>query len=258
MKIQCMAGASCPSFPRKGRGRKEAMRIIIGNLLKRGMILIFPLFLLTACTDKNDIVLELEAQNTEQSEEPLPKDAGKSADELSDTQGVSDVPVISSAEVLPAEIYVHICGAVTEPGVYVLSAGSRIFEGIEAAGGFREDACEDFINLAQPLQDGARIVIPTLEEAEEARQEGLYPAYQDIYQEQQTQGEAEAADGRVNINTATEQELSGVNGIGAGKAAAIIQYRQENGSFACIEDIMKVSGIKEGTFEKIKDKITVN
>ena len=68
----------------------------------------------------------------------------------------------------------------------------------------------------------------------------------------------ERADGLVNINTASEEELSAIPGIGAGKAAAVVRYRQENGAFASIEDIMKVSGIKEGTYEKIKDKITVN
>ncbi len=71
-------------------------------------------------------------------------------------------------------------------------------------------------------------------------------------------GSSGSSDGLVNINTASESELGNVKGIGAGKAAAIVQYRQENGNFASIEDIMNVSGIKEGTYEKIKDKITVN
>ena len=73
----------------------------------------------------------------------------------------------------------------------------------------------------------------------------------------QTETETGSVDGRVNINTATESELCSVNGIGASRAAAIVKYRQENGNFASIEDIMKVSGIKEGTYEKIKDMITV-
>ena len=114
------------------------------------------------------------------------------------------------------------------------------------------------------MQDGQRLVIPTVEEVEAAKEEG---AYQELFATD-TGGMEEGADaqdassgnsdGKVNINTATESELSNVSGIGAGKAAAIVQYRQENGSFATVEDIMKVSGIKEGTFAKIKDKITVN
>ncbi len=153
------------------------------------------------------------------------------------------------------------------PGVYQLAAGSRVYEGVAAAGGFREDACEDFINQAGILQDGQRLAIPTVEEADAAKAAGSYQA---LWQEDtlntglQEPGAAGMADnssgsmnGLVNINTAEENELSAIPGIGAGKAAAIIQYRQENGNFASIEDIMKVSGIKEGTFEKIKDKITV-
>lgn len=217
------------------------MRIGIKNLLKRGMFLLFPLFMLTACTSRNDMVLELETQDNAQQSEMLSSDAAESLNEQN----------VSETENLPEDIFVHICGAVVNPGVYVLSAGSRIFEGIEAAGGFSEDACEDFVNLAQTLQDGQRIVIPTEEEAEAVVQDSAY-------QEQWLPEETQSADGRVNINTASEQELSAISGIGAGKAAAIIQYRQENGSFSNVEDIMKVSGIKEGTYEKIKDKITVN
>lgn len=223
------------------KGRKETMRIGIKNLLKQGMFLLFLLFVLTACTSRNDMVLELEAQDNMQQSEMLPSDAAESLNEQN----------VSETEELPEDIFVHICGAVVNPGVYILSAGSRIFEGIEAAGGFSEDACEDFVNLAQTLQDGQRIVIPTEEEAEAAVQDGAY-------QEQWLPEETQRADGRININTASEQELSAISGIGAGKAAAIIQYRQENGSFSSVEDIMKVSGIKEGTYEKIKDKITVN
>lgn len=187
------------------------------------------------------MVLELEAQDNMQQSETFSSDAGEAADEQN----------IPETEELPEDIFVHICGAVVNPGVYILPTDSRIFEGIEAAGGFTEDACEDFVNLAQPLQDGQRIVIPTEEEAEAAAQDSAY-------QEQWLPVETQRADGRVNINTASEQELSAISGIGAGKAAAIVQYRQENGSFSSVEDIMKVSGIKEGTYEKIKDKITIN
>lgn len=215
------------------------MRIRIKNLIKQGIFLLFSLFVLTACTSKNDMILELEMQDNAGI---LPESTNAEKDE----EVLSD-----GAEDLPEDIFVHICGAVVNSGVYILPAGSRIFEGIEAAGGFSEDACEDFINLAQTLQDGQRVVIPTVEEAEAAAQDS-------VYQEQLLPEETQSADGRVNINTASEQELSAISGIGAGKAAAIVQYRKENGSFSSIEDIMNVSGIKEGTYEKIKDKITIN
>lgn len=227
--------------------------------IKRGILILCPVFLLSACTGKNgsgqgigsDIVLELDG----------PGDGYGSVQEgVHDASEEESLPEASESEVsLPEEIYVHICGAVVSPGVYKLEAGSRVFEGIEAAGGFREDACEDFVNQAGILQDGQRLGIPTAEEAQAAREDnvsgGLWTA--DGTDASAFGKQTENTDGRVNINTASEEELGGIAGIGAGKAAAIVQYRTENGSFTSIEDIMKVSGIKEGTFAKIKDRITV-
>ncbi|MCM1252928.1 MAG: helix-hairpin-helix domain-containing protein [Clostridium sp.] len=229
------------------------MRILIKNLLKRGIFLLFflPVFVLTACTSKNEIVWEPDAQDNGD----MPQETGNAVEtgfDMQETAAAPDTEAAPGTEAVPEKIYVHICGAVERPGVYTLAKGSRIFEGIEAAGGFTQDACEDFINLAQTMQDGQRIVIPTLEEVESAMADGFYQE-QWTYEEPQEQD----ADGRVNINTAGEAELSAISGIGAGKAAAIVQYRQENGKFSCIEDIMKVNGIKEGTYEKIKDKIIV-
>lgn len=216
------------------------------------------LFILTACTGKEDIILVQDEQEEEWEAEAV------LADEMSETETKAEQ---TKEEDKQTEIYVHICGAVVNPGVYVLEAGSRIFEGIEAAGGFREDACEDYVNQAKPLQDGQRLVIPTVEEMETAKENGIYQdlwiadtadadGLEKVNKENSTA--SAGAGGLININTATESELSGINGIGPSKAAAVVAYRQENGSFASIEEIMKVSGIGEGTYEKIKDKISVN
>lgn len=268
------------------------MRTSIINQLTRGIFFLFLVLILTACTGKEDIVFEFDGygsgmENIPEPErdsvvktgtETIPSDGGNrgtGAGETSETEpegrdgkSGAEAAAESVQETVSSDIYVHICGAVENPGVYILAAGSRVYEGVAAAGGFRKDACEDFINQAGVLQDGQRLVIPTEEEAEAAKADG---SYQSLWQEDvsstgvQMPGTADAADdsfgntgGLVNINTATESELSAIPGIGAGKAAAIVQYRQENGRFASIEDIMKVSGIKEGTFEKIKDKITIN
>ena len=262
------------------------MQKFINNICKLGMFMIFPVFVLTACSGKEDMVLELgETQDTrglevevgnESGGDWLQSAAGENAEEggladrNADNNTTSDKDVASSSDVsidaAPKQIYVHICGAVVNPGVYELEAGSRVFEGINAAGGFSETACEDYVNQAGQLSDGERLVIPTVEEVEQAKEDGTY---QVLWAAGTTDkgtldtGEDKAdssgsGDGLVNINTATESELGNVKGIGAGKAAAIVQYRQENGNFASTEDIMKVSGIKEGTYEKIKDKITVN
>lgn len=136
-------------------------------------------------------------------------------------------------------IYVFVCGAVRQPGVVALPEGSRAEAGVLAAGGMREDADPDYVNLAELLKDGQKLYIPTLEEGLTLRQ-------------------AESADtGLVNINTADSNALCTLPGIGESRARDIIAYRETNGAFASIEDIMKVSGIKESAFSKIKDLITV-
>lgn len=252
------------------------MRTFVINQFIKGIFVIFFTLMLSGCTGREDIAFELDGRRggteslPEADGESVPEREGESGAGTEDGQETtlrsgaeSDMESGGAREAVPSDIYVHICGAVEKPGVYILAAGSRVYEGVAAAGGFREDACEDFINQAGILQDGQRLVIPTEDEIEEAETDGSYQA---LWQEEAQQaGESGMAGhpsggtgGLVNINTASETELSAIPGIGAGKASAIVQYRQENGSFASIEDIMKVSGIKEGTFEKIKDRITVN
>lgn len=154
--------------------------------------------------------------------------------------------------------FVHICGAVAAPGVYVLPQGSRIYQAVEMAGGFLPEADSHFLNLAQPVADGMKITVWTSQEAETAEGQGIeIPGNPSGYQ-----GDGEAAAGlkakpKVNINTAGKEELMTLRGIGASRAEDIIAYREKHGSFEKIEDIMKVSGIKDAAFEKIKDDITV-
>ena len=152
---------------------------------------------------------------------------------------VQSAPVTES----PTEsikIYVHICGEVNNPGVYELAEGSRIFEAVEAAGGFTEEAAQASLNLAQVISDEEQIVILTQEEAaEKARME------------------REKAAGIVNLNTASKEQLMTLPGIGESRAEDIIRYRKESGGFQNIEEIMRVPGIKESAYLKIKDSITV-
>ena len=135
---------------------------------------------------------------------------------------------------------VYVCGAVVNPGVYELTKGSRIVAAVEAAGGFLPDAATEAINLAEHLQDGMQIVVPTKEEAEKAKSEA-----------------ARGADGRVNLNTASVAELCTLRGIGEAKAEAILAYRTELGAFSSIEQIKEVTGIGEGLFNQIKSSIYV-
>lgn len=135
-------------------------------------------------------------------------------------------------------IVVYVCGAVCEPGVVSLPKGARAVDAIALAGGMTEQADEAYINLAQILQDGEKLYVPTREEVL-------------LWEEQQRQASL------VNINTAQVEELCTLPGIGESKAADIIAYREKQGAFTCKEDIMKVSGIKNSLYEKIEELIIV-
>lgn len=140
-------------------------------------------------------------------------------------------------------ICVYVCGAVAQEGVYELPDGSRLADALESAGGYAENAVHGYLNLAEPLVDGERIYFPYLDE-----EESLDMASGD---------HSESGSGLVNINTAGADELKTLSGIGDSRAADIIAYREANGSFGSIEDIMNVSGIGESIFNKIKPYITV-
>lgn len=171
----------------------------------------------------------------------------------------------STGETQPEMIYVDVCGAVANPGVFQLAAGSRVFQAIEAAGGYLPEAVQNCVNRAGVLTDGQQLYILTQEEME---RQGRDPVEMAGASDGQMNGSAGTGqntgmtaqvqqDNRININTADEAQLTTLTGIGATRAQAIIAYREENGPFAAIEDIMNVQGIKEGTFAKIKDEIVV-
>ncbi len=153
--------------------------------------------------------------------------------------------------------YVHICGAVNSPGVYELEEGSRVFQAVEEAGGFAEDACQGYLNLALEVTDGMKIVVPT--EAEVTESAGTKDGWPGIYRADGfgAGSSGVSSDGKVNLNTATKEELMTLKGIGEARAEDILRYRREQGPFSSIEDIKKVSGIKDAAFQRIKDDITV-
>ena len=146
------------------------------------------------------------------------------------------------AELLPENIYVQVAGAVANPGVYELPTGSRVYAAIEAAGGLDSSADDSDINQAAVLEDGQKIYIYTVDEAEEILNQQMLD---------------EADDGLININTATAAELQTLPGIGAAKAQQIVSHREANGSFSSIEDIKNVSGIGDGIFNQINSLIKI-
>ena len=175
------------------------------------------------------------------------------ADETDALEDLPEVNVVPEVTQEPQEIFVDVCGAVNQPGVYEMSSDSRVFQAREAAGGMREAASGISVNQAQPLCDGQQVYVPTVQEAEERN---LDPVVSEI-QEDKTGAEIDAGAGLVNLNTADIQTLKTLSGIGDSKAQAILAYREEHGGFSSIEEVMQVPGIKESIFSKIKDKIEV-
>lgn len=146
------------------------------------------------------------------------------------------------------KITVYVCGEVMTPGVYELVAEARVYQAIEAAGGMTEQAVKNRINLAEQISDGQMITVLSEEEA----------AKNPIPAEPSAFDGSKETSGKVNINSANQEELMTLPGVGSSKASDIIAYREQNGNFKSIEQLMEIKGIKEGMFNKIKDLITVN
>ena len=143
-------------------------------------------------------------------------------------------------EVEDNSIKVHITGEIDNPGLIELVSGDRISDAIEKAGGVTSLADTSKVNLAYMLSDGEKIYIPSIND-----EEGVE------YIQSSSQNT------KININTATQEELETLTGIGESTAKSIIEYREQNGKFATIEDIKNVSGIGDAKYEKLKDEITV-
>lgn len=159
----------------------------------------------------------------------------------------------------PIPMQVHISGAVENPGVYALSPGDRVQDAVAAAGGFTAEAQDSGLNLAALLEDGARVQVPAKPQAESpAPTTGVQPKEEETTDQPPSPPAPEASTKLVNINTATQEELETLSGIGPATALKIITFRTENGPFGSIEEIQKVSGIGPVTFENIKDFIRVN
>ena len=197
---------------------------------------------------------ESNAGDTDQNRKAEPSAGSTDRTELSDA---------SSEEA--KTLVVHICGAVSAPGVYELPAGSRIIDAVEAGGGFLPEADEACCNLAEEIVDGCQIYIMTKSEScadgQTEKKAGIQTSPDGDMQTTDRNVRSNSApaleNGLVNLNTADVAALMTLPGIGESRAKAIISYREQHGAFAKIEDIMKISGIKQAAFSKIKDKITV-
>ncbi|MBY6085194.1 helix-hairpin-helix domain-containing protein [Priestia flexa] len=152
---------------------------------------------------------------------------------------------VSQKDSTSTQIVVDVKGEVQKPGVYELEAGLRVQDAVERASGITKEADMNQVNLATKVADEMVIYIPAI------GQEPQVPVA--------SGGSVEKSDsGVVNLNTATLEDLQTLNGIGPSKAQAILTYREENGPFKTVEDLLQVSGIGEKSLEKIKAEIAIN
>lgn len=206
---------------------------------------------------------------TEEKEIPLATEL-PSEEQIISTQAISpnEQPQSEVLEVA-LQVPVYICGAVLNPGVYYVDQDAIVNDVIQCAGGLTREADETVINLASPIQPNEKIIIPkqgqeidkTEDSYENRERIETLPTSESNLQTSKTDSSTHNtntinSNGLVNINTATQNELMSLNGIGEVKAQAIITYRNEQGGFKSIEEIMQISGIGEKTFEKIKPFIT--
>ncbi len=157
--------------------------------------------------------------------------------------------VDTTSQTESTKIVVDIKGAVKNEGVYELSAGSRVTDVVKLAGGFTDEADKKSVNLAEKLSDEA--VIYVAKEGEEV------PSVTNTTQAN-SGAETEASTDKINLNTATLEQLQTISGIGAKRAQDIIDYREANGGFSSVDDLTNVSGIGEKTLEKLKSEVTVD
>lgn len=262
MRIQLRSG----DFPEGGCPERETMQKEENNVkqhfhsfrrwMAAAVAALGVVLLLSGCTRREELAVQLDEGAAESLEVPEAEQSAGDAKAAAAEDGEEQPEVSQEQEMLSDEtLYIHVCGAVCRPGVYEMKQGDRVYEAVQKAGGFTEDADEDYVNQAQKLTDGAKLVIPTKEES--SRLAGEQEIAAGLVGEEIGEAAGTDGDGRININTASESELCQIPGVGATRAAAIISYREKSGSFRKIEDIMNVSGIKEGTFEKIKDSIRV-
>lgn len=238
---------------------------------------------MTGCARREEVFLE----EMDSDEENSNRKAGEESTAYENNVAAGENPENSALDLpletpIPQKIFVDVCGAVVNPGVYELDEGARIFQAVDAAGGYLPEAAINYLNRARSIGDGQQIYVPTEKEVaenlelamakvpealndgdnsgnlglEEIQGSSVENPSGTVGRDTGSFGDGVGDDTRINLNTADAGQLSTLSGIGQSKAEAIVAYREEHGDFASIEEIMNVEGIKEGTFSKIKDKIS--
>ena len=229
--------------------KKKILAYVKDNRLFVGIIsvllVIFCLFLWLTCGAGNSMEAEtsytdisaLSTSSSQKSSKDLSERPAQSKTEATDTQH--------------EQVTVDVKGAVTKPGVYTLNASSRVTDAIKAAGGMTEDADAKSVNLAASLSDEEVIYVASKDEKVSVVGQSDSGAASD------KGGKTSQKDGKINLNTATSEQLQTISGIGAKRAEDIIAYRESHGGFQSVDDLKNVSGIGDKTLEKIRESIYV-
>ena len=209
------------------------------------------------CSDEEVMeIISEEADKEENADDSLEEASDALADNTEKTENIETNDSQS--------FVVYVSGYVNNPGVYELSAGSRVIDAIDAAGGYSKEAYDNYLNLASLISDGQMIYVPSEEEVSQGNVESIAGNGGTSGIGVNGNGGNSGSNGTgnsgglVNINSASKEELMTLPGIGESKADKIIAYREENGRFSTPEGIMEISGIKDGLYNKIKDKICAN
>lgn len=145
----------------------------------------------------------------------------------------------TNISVSKSKVFVHVAGAVKKPGVYKIDEGSRVIEAINLAGGFTKEADKDSLNLAAKVTDSQKITVSFKSQAASI------------------QSSTSSDSALINLNTATEEQLDELPGIGETMAKRILEYREEKGSFSSVDELKEIEGIGEKKFAKLKEKVTL-
>lgn len=200
--------------------------LLVGVSAAAVLVIAFALWQLFSLSSSDDVFVS-----------PGSSESASSSDSSSESESDSQ-----------AVLVVHVAGAVQNPGICELSVGDRVNDAIEACGGFLDDAQTDALNLARVLSDGEQIVVPSLSDATDTEASSDASA---------ASGSTSIINGKVNINTASAEELDTLPGVGPSTAQKIIDEREANGPFSSIEDLKRVSGIGDKKYSSLADSICV-
>ncbi len=246
----------------ESKNKSKFYKVFIGAII---LIFFSGVAVLSLLLDKKDDVWVLDEAKSKNEQEVGGNTSGLSltsnfegTTNLSGNMGTSNTLGTSDSN-QQQKFPVYIVGEVKKPGIYLIAKGTFLYQLVEMAGGLSSNAARNSINLAFLIPGNQMIKIPSIKDVSSGNiggtSEQIIIAKENGFEA--TSSSANNATAKVNINTATSEQLETLPGVGAATSQMIIDYRTKNGGFKIIQDIMKISGIKESKYNQIKDRITV-